>query len=185
MSPNQMEEISVLRNDIEGQIEILEKRILDDQLTLQSLKLRLKELIIQEKERACYLSSSEILDLIYEHTGKESNMSTIKRWSDQGFLGEAIDEREVFWALKTKQGKKRFLYPKKQVYQFLYDKKWIRPRFDVLDRVKICKPGTPYHEEAAVVVKSRLEADEFLYTLQTENDFLVLQDITESCLSLI
>ncbi|MEW9668691.1 hypothetical protein [Ammoniphilus sp. 3BR4] len=180
MTRSQADEISLLRKELEEQIAVIEKRMADDQASLQSLKLRLKELINQEKERAHYLSSSEILELIYHHTGKESNMSTIKRWADQGFLGEVIDEKEVFWALKTKQGKKRFLYPKKQVYRFLFDKALIRPRFDILDRVRISDSKHPNFDEAAVVVKSGLMEDEFYYTLQTETSFSVVEQVAES-----
>lgn len=185
MTRSQADEISLLRKELEEQIAAIEKRMADDQASLQSLKLRLKELVNQQKERAHYVSSSEILELIYHHTGKESTMSTIKRWADQGFLGEVIDEKEVFWALKTKQGKKRFLYPKKQVYRFLLDKALLRPRYDILDRVCIIDPQHANFYEPAVVVKSEWLEDEFYYTLQAETTFSVVEQVAESWLKQI
>lgn len=168
-----------LRQELEESIAALKKRIKEDQTELASQQLRLKELKKQEKERAHYISSREILDLIYQNTGKESNMSTIKRWADQGFLGDVIDEREVFWALKTKQGKKRYIYSKNQVYKFLYEKMLIKPKFDVLDRVRIYAPGQLFHGHAAVIVKSSLNNDKFNYTLQTAENFEKLDGVSE------
>lgn len=169
-----------LQRDLEENIQLLEKRIKEDELTLANLKHRLQELNNQKNKRALYISSSEILTLIYEHSGKESNMSTIKRWADQGFLGEVVDEREEFWALKTKQGKKRFLYPKNQVFKFLYEKQLLRPRFHVLDRVRIYVPDLVHHGQIAVVVKNILLGDGFIYTLQLEDTFKILDGIPES-----
>ncbi|MED0676575.1 MULTISPECIES: hypothetical protein [Aneurinibacillus] len=45
-------------------------------------------------------------------------MSTIKRWTDEGYLEEVIDERERFWALKLKQGKKT--QPLLRVHRFFF-----------------------------------------------------------------
>ncbi|GAB7388732.1 hypothetical protein BSNK01_25700 [Bacillaceae bacterium] len=161
-------------NELEAAIKALEKKIEKDRQKLLQLRKRLQEYQTQEEERRRYISSKEILDLIYEYTGKKSNLSTIKRWADEGYLGEVVDEKEKFWALKTKQGKKRFLYPKTQVYAFLLEKGFLKPKYEILDRVRLKGSNEP-----GVVVNAYLAGDHFRYTVQLERSGKVLQQIKE------
>jgi hypothetical protein len=116
------------------------------------------------KERAKYVSSQEILELIYQSSGRKASLATIKRWADQGLLGEVINEREHFATLVHKQGNKRFLFRKEAVYPFLLSKGLLRPRFDILDQVIV--HAEPSHR--GVVVAVFLCEDSFLYTIQRE-----------------
>ncbi|MCM3714293.1 hypothetical protein [Halalkalibacter oceani] len=166
------------REEIEEAIRATEERMKADQQTLVELKERLEIVVSQEKERLHYISSKEIIDLIYKHTGKKNNMSTIKRWADEGYLGTVLDEKEKFWALPTKQGKKRFLYPKADVYSFLFEKGYLQPQYKVLDRVSVEADGQP--PEAGIVVSSQLLKTEFMYTIQLESSFALLKDIPEN-----
>ena len=100
------------RKDLEALLKKTEEKIKEQQMLLKDLSKRLEALEEQEKERKNYISSKEIINLVFRKIGKTLNMSTIKRWADEGYLGEVIDEKEKFWALRSKQGKKRFLYPK-------------------------------------------------------------------------
>ncbi|MDQ0338227.1 hypothetical protein J2S00_001011 [Caldalkalibacillus uzonensis] len=166
-----------MKRELEERIAKIKLRIEKDQQLLKELEAQYSEVLKQEKERQQYLASSDIINIIKKHTGKESNMATIKRWADQGYLGDIVDERKRFWALKSKQGKKRFLYPKKNVYQFLYKKGFIQPVFNVIDRVKVMSGN--YKGEIGVVVKSDLVDDVFCYTIQLEKDFSIVQNIPE------
>ncbi|MCM3760101.1 hypothetical protein M3212_04770 [Alkalihalobacillus oceani] len=167
------------REEIEEAIKATEERMKADQQALVELKERLEVVTSQEKERLHYISSKEIIDLIYKQTGKKNNMSTIKRWADEGYLGTVLDEKEKFWALPTKQGKKRFLYPKEDVYSFLYEKGYLQPQYKILDRVYL--PTTDARPpEAGIVVSSHLLKTEFMYTIQLESTFELLKDIPEN-----
>lgn len=166
------------REEIEEAIKATEERIKADQQALIELKERLEVVTSQEKERLHYISSKEIIDLIYKQTGKKNNMSTIKRWADEGYLGTVLDEKEKFWALPTKQGKKRFLYPKEDVYSFLYEKGYLQPQYKILDRVYLMTDARP--SEAGIVVSSHLLKTEFMYTIQLEATFELLKDIPEN-----
>ena len=157
------------RKELEAEIKALEEKISQYQRDVIEMKKLLNTMIEQEKERKNYISSSEIVDLIYEQTGRKINMSTIKRWADEGYLGEIIEEREKFWALRHKQGKKRFLYPIVNVYQFLYEKGYLRPKYDVLDRVEINDPKR--QKAIGIVIDSVLKDAEFYYTVQVEDTF--------------
>ncbi|MED0678554.1 hypothetical protein P4S83_03510 [Aneurinibacillus thermoaerophilus] len=86
-------------------------------------------------------------------------MSTIKRWTDEGYLGEVIDERERFWALKLKQGKKRNLYSVSIVFSFLYEKRYIAPLYDILDEVMYTDGDEMLY---AVVTDVRMSEGRFL-----------------------
>ncbi|WP_134683851.1 hypothetical protein [Brevibacillus migulae] len=116
------------------------------------------------QERSQYVSSQEIIDLIFQSCGRQTSLATIKRWADHGFLGEILNERERFPTLVHKQGNKRFLYRKDTVYSFLAKKGLLRPRFEVLDLVCLREDPTC---RGMVVEVNRLEAS-FLYTIQLE-----------------
>ena len=60
-----------------------EEKIKEQQLLLDDLTERLEALNEQEKERKKYISSKEIIDLVFKKIGKTINMSTIKRWADE------------------------------------------------------------------------------------------------------
>lgn len=173
-----------MKSELEAKISMLKERIQQDQLTLAKLEKEYLEVIKQEKAREEYMASSDIVDIIKKYTGNESNMSTIKRWADQGFLGEVIDERQRFWALKSKQGKKRFLYPKHNVYHFLYEKGYIKPLYHVLDRVKINQNNNQIQNEYAIIIKNELITDSFCYTIQLESNFQLFEKINENDLVL-
>ncbi|MGP7818178.1 hypothetical protein [Niallia sp. 01092] len=168
------------KEELEAKIKSIEEKIESYQNFLINLNEELKELIKQEEERKRYISSKEIIDLIYEHTGKNTNMSTIKRWADEGYIGNIINEKDKFWALKSKQGKKRFLYPKEDVYNFLYQKGYLWPKYEVLDRVLISENN---HELlTGIIVNSYLKKDEFHYTIQVEGNMKIIKEIKETLL---
>ncbi|SFE81779.1 hypothetical protein [Alteribacillus iranensis] len=169
------------RAELEEQIKLTENKILEEQEKLKELREHLKIVIEQEKERKHYISSKEIIDLIYKNTGKKINMSTVKRWADEGYLGEVIDEKDKFWALRSKQGKKRFLYPKINTHSFLYEKGYLHPEYEVLDRVVVKQPGQ--EKFTGIVVDSILEKDQFQYTIQTEETFEAIPNIKEEYLT--
>jgi hypothetical protein len=131
----------------------------------------------QRRRRSAYLSSREILDLLAARHGRMGSMATIKRWADEGHLGAVIDEREAFPLLTGKQGNKRFLYPREDVFRFLYEKGLLTPAYDVLDRVRITR-GT--QQEWAVVISAELAVDRFLYTVQVESSGEVVSGIPEA-----
>lgn len=171
------------RKELEAEIKSIEENISNYQQLLSDKRKTLNVLIDQEKERKNYISSSEIVDLIFENIGKKVNMSTIKRWADEGYLGEIIEEKEKFWALRYKQGKKRFLYPIIDVYHFLYEKGYLYPRFDVLDRVQITQPDSD--SIIGVVIDSQLKQAQFHYTVQIEGSFEQLPSVKEEYLTKI
>lgn len=168
------------RKELETEIKEMEEKISQYKEELINMKEKLNILVEQEKERKNYISSSEIVDLVYEHIGRKINMSTIKRWADEGYLGEVIEEREKFWALRHKQGKMRFLYPIVNVYQFLYEKGYLRPKYDILDRVLVEKDGEK--PMVGVVIESELKDAKFHYTIQIEGTFEQVSMIEEDCL---
>lgn len=153
----------------------LEQRIHEYESELEQLRIQLAAVAEQEEERKRFISSKEIIELIQKQTGRELNMSTIKRWADEGYLGEVLDEKQVFPALRTKQGKKRFLYPKEAVFSFLHEKGYLAPAFDVLDRVLL---GPEY----AMVMDAALKQGEFHYRVQMESTFEVKTGVKESSL---
>jgi hypothetical protein len=170
------------RTALEDNIKTIEEKIKAYQEELNQLREELSALDEQEKERTKYVSSKEIVDLIYKKVGKKVNMSTIKRWADEGYLGEVIDEKEKFWALQSKQGKKRFVYPKVQAFTFLYEKGFLLPEFDILDRVLITNADGG--QTIGIVVDYQLNKGAFLYTLQIEGTFEILKQINEKELTL-
>ncbi|MFL0362108.1 hypothetical protein ACH0BF_03715 [Pseudobacillus sp. 179-B 2D1 NHS] len=169
------------RTELEALLKRTEEKIQEQQLLLKDLSKRLEALDKQEKERENYISSKEIIDLIFKKIGKTINMSTIKRWADEGYLGEVIDEKEKFWALHSKQGKKRFLYPKVNTYHFLYEKGYLLPEFEVLDRVLVKKHSND--PIIGIIIDSQLSKGQFLYTIQIEGSFELMKDVKESHLT--
>ncbi|WP_052947528.1 hypothetical protein [Aneurinibacillus tyrosinisolvens] len=161
--------------DLEIHIENLKREIQEKQKLLAELEENLKSCKEQNELRKQYIASKEIIDYVQERSGKLINMSTIKRWTDEGYLGEVIDERAQFWALKTKQGKKRNLYNKSTVFSFLYTKGYIAPYHDILDEVQYCGDNRRLQ---ATVISVRLEKGRFLYKLQLP-DYTVLEDVDE------
>lgn len=153
----------------------LEQRIHEYESQLEQLRVQLAAVAEQEEERKRFVSSKEIIELIRQQTGRELNMSTVKRWADEGYLGEVLDEKQAFPSLRTKQGKKRFLYSKKAVYSFLHEKGYLTPAFDVLDRVLL---GPEY----AMVMDAALKQGEFHYTVQIESTFEMKTGVKESSL---
>lgn len=171
------------RDELEANIKLIDEKVKAYQQDLQKLREQLDALDEQEKEREKFVSSKELVDLIYKKVGKKINMSTIKRWADEGYLGEVIDEKEMFWALHSKQGKKRFLYPQIQAFTFLYEKGYLLPEYEVLDRVLVTNPE--YYNTIGIVVNCDLNMGEFLYNIQIEGTFEILKDIKERELTLV
>ncbi|WP_339164989.1 hypothetical protein [Siminovitchia sp. FSL W7-1587] len=165
------------RKELENEINSIEKKMIEYKNTLSDLRKELDILIEQEKKRRNYISSSEIVDFIFKHTGKKINMSTIKRWADEGYLGEIVEEKDKFWALERKQGKKRFLYPVIDVYHFLYEKGYLSPKYEVLDRVQITIPdGESF---IGIVIDWELKQAKFLYMVQKEGSLEKFTMISE------
>lgn len=168
--------------DLLQRIQRLRDQIEADCQALNRLEAEWRQFLEQEKERKHYFSSKEILELIREHSGQEKNMTAIKRWADEGLLGEKIEEKERFPLLVHKQGNKRYLYPKPAVLQFLVRKQFIRPRFDILDQVVLThfRP-----DQVGVVIASHLAQDWFVYTVQLEHNGEIMRDIAEANLLLV
>ncbi|MFC0271819.1 hypothetical protein ACFFIX_10170 [Metabacillus herbersteinensis] len=171
------------RNELEANIKLIDEKVKAYQQDLQKLREQLDALDEQEKEREKFVSSKELVNLIYKKVGKNINMSTIKRWADEGYLGEVIDEKERFWALHSKQGKKRFLYPKVHALTFLYEKGFLLPEFEVLDRVLVTNPE--FDHTIGIVINCDLNKGEFLYNLQIEGTYEIIKDIKERELTLV
>ncbi|GEN32786.1 MULTISPECIES: hypothetical protein [Aneurinibacillus] len=161
--------------DLEVRIENLKQEIKEKQNLLAELEEKLTEYKNQQERRKQYMSSKEIIDYVENRSGKLINMSTIKRWTDEGYLGEVIDEREHFWALKTKQGKKRNLYRKSTVLSFLYNRGYIAPYYNVLDEVLYSTENASF---SAVVIDVRMENGQFLYKIQLQ-DYTIIDNIDE------
>ncbi len=176
------EVIALKKAELAAEIKAVEEKIKEYQRKLRELTAEWEEFIAQEREREYYISSKEIIDLILAHTGKLSNMSMIKRWADEGYLGEVVDEKDKFWTLRSKQGKKRFLYPKKTVYSFLYEKGLIHPKFEVLDRVRISRQTE--NADIGTVVQFALTDAEFYYTVQLEATGEIVKAVKETQLEL-
>ncbi|MFY0544268.1 hypothetical protein [Brevibacillus sp. H7] len=130
----------------------------------------------QRKLREHYLSSREILQLLSSRHGRTGSWATIKRWADEGHLGDVLEERVHFPLLAATRGKKRFLYSKRVVYGFLHQKGLLRPAYDILDRVRIKREGSLV---LAVVTSAELMEDRFVYSLQIEGTAQTLTDIAE------
>lgn len=161
--------------ELEERITHIKQEIKEKQALLAELEEKLTEYKSQKEQRKHYVASKEIIDHIEHRSGKTIHMSTIKRWTDEGYLGEVTDEREQFWALKTKQGKKRHLYKKEAVFSFLYAKGYLFPYYDILDEVL-------YHTEtaslSATIIDIRMEDGQFLYKIQLP-DYTIIDSVNE------
>jgi hypothetical protein len=130
-----------------------------------------------ENEKQTYL---EQLDLLETRQGRIGSMASIKRWADNGYLGDVIDEREAFPLLEGKQGNKRYLYPRDVVLRFLHDKGLLSPAYEVLDRVQLMTAAG-----AAWALVTAIERDDhrFTYQVQLESSGDVLSSVAEEFLS--
>lgn len=167
--------------DYDGEITQLQLQIQEATTQIAHLEKEREEHAAQLKQRLTYLSSREILDLLEARQGRKGSMATIKRWADSGQLGEVIDERQAFPLLVNKQGNKRFLYPREETVRFLYEKGFLVPRYEVLDRVKLKQGTCMVH--ALVTSVSRVDLC-FIYQVQLEATGEVLSQITEDKLLL-
>ncbi|ERI06938.1 hypothetical protein [Aneurinibacillus aneurinilyticus] len=161
--------------DLEDRIKHIKQKIEEKQALLAELEAKLTEYKSQQEQRKHYMASKEIIDYIEQRSGKIINMSTIKRWTDEGYLGEVIDEREHFWALKTKQGKKRNLYKRATVFPFLYARGYIFPYYDILDEVLYLTETASF---PATVTDIRMEDGQFLYKIQLP-DYTIIDSVNE------
>lgn len=128
--------------DYDLEIKIVKQKIADAYALLGQLETERKNYLTQLERRKAFLSSREILDILETKAGRVGSMATVKRWADQGYLGECIDERETFPLLTSKQGNKRFLFPRESVLTYLYKKGYLRPSYEVLDRVQLTRDST-------------------------------------------
>ncbi|MED4780902.1 hypothetical protein [Brevibacillus choshinensis] len=167
--------------DYEQQIARLQNQIAELSEQLELLEMEHRAYNEQRQRRLSYLSSREILDLLVARQGRNGSMATIKRWADSGYLGEVVDERECFPLLESKQGNKRFLYPRKDVYRFLYEKGMLCPAFDILDRVQLI---VPTGNRGALVTSIDREEDRFRYQVQLEETGEVVEAVAETDLIL-
>ncbi|MGD8191221.1 hypothetical protein ACQCN2_14675 [Brevibacillus ginsengisoli] len=170
--------------ELQERIQRLREKIDAHREELIQLEEEWRSLQEQLRNRTRYLSSIEILDLIREKSGQEKNMTTIKRWADQGLLGEKIEEKEYFSLLVHKQGNKRFLFPKEAVYPFLAMKMLIRPRFEILDQIMVQHQMTS-QEQLGVIISHQLVEDQFVYTVQLEQNREIISNIAEHLLRLV
>ncbi|RAT94268.1 hypothetical protein [Brevibacillus sp. Leaf182] len=128
--------------DYDLEIKVVKQKIADAHALLGQLETERKNYLTQLERRKAFLSSREILDILETKAGRVGSMATVKRWADQGYLGECIDERETFPLLTSKQGNKRFLFPRESVLTYLYKKGYLRPSYEVLDRVQLTRDST-------------------------------------------
>lgn len=167
--------------EYEQQIERLRKLIADATAQLAQLESEQQAYLDQQEKRQAYLSSREILDLLEARQGRTGSMASIKRWADHGYLGTVIDERETFPLLANKQGNRRFLYPRESVLRFLYEKGFLSPRCEVLDRVQV---KTAAGTEWALVTSVERQGLQFRYQLQLESTGVLLTSVAEEDLLL-
>jgi len=161
--------------DYDREIEAWRNQVITATAQIAQLEIEKEAYLEQQQRRQNYLSSREILDLLGERLGRVGSMATIKRWADTGSLGEVIDERESFPLLATKQGNKRFLYPREDVLHFLREKGYIAPRYEVLDRVLLSKEKPGY----ALITAIEPCGHTFTYHVQLEANGELLTQIAE------
>ncbi|MDF2680238.1 MAG: hypothetical protein K0R47_1428 [Brevibacillus sp.] len=167
--------------DYEQQIARLQDQIAELSEQLELLEIEHRAYIEQRQRRLSYLSSREILELLEARQGRNGSMATIKRWADNGYLGEVVDERDRFPLLESKQGNKRFLYPREDVYRYLHEKGLLCPAFDILDRVQLIMPTG---SRGALVTSIEREKDRFRYQVQLEETGEVVEAVAETDLIL-
>ncbi len=161
---------------IRSEIEQLQKAITTHQTQIENLKKELEVVLNQETARRLYISSKEIIVLIEKSTGHTVDMSTIKRWSDKGYLGEVYDERQMFWALNVGSGKQRNLYKRENVMDFLYNRGYVKPRFSILDEaIVLSVPKQP----VGTIIRKSLDINGFVYTVQLEDTMGIIDYVPE------
>lgn len=166
--------------DYDQQIARLKIQVLEATTQLTELENEKQTYLEQLERRRGYLSSREILDLLETRQGRLGSMATIKRWADNGYLGDVTDEREAFPLLEGKQGNKRYLYPRDVVLRFLHDKGFLSPAYEVLDRVQLMtETGSVW----ALVTAIQRDDHRFTYQVQLESSGDVLSSVAEEFLS--
>ena len=166
--------------DYEKEIERLKNQVMEAKAQLAQLEAEQHAYRSQCERRTAYLSSREILELLEARNGRAGSMATIKRWADQGHLGEVVVERDTFPLLENKQGNKRFLYPREIVFRFLYEKGLLLPLFDVLDRVMI---RLEERNTWGLVTAIERHDEHFTYQIQLEDTGEILSSIAEEDLA--
>ncbi|MCC8436688.1 hypothetical protein HP567_019255 [Brevibacillus sp. M2.1A] len=162
--------------DYDLEIKVVKQKIAEAQALLSHLETERKNYLMQLERRRAFLSSREILDILETKVGRIGSMATVKRWADQGYLGDCIDERETFPLLVSKQGNKRFLFPRESVLNYLYKKGYLRPSYEVLDRVQLTKDSTCYW---GIITSVERSDQHFTYQVQLEKTREVLLSVPE------
>jgi len=165
-----------LMRDYDREIEAWKNQVITATAHIAQLELERAAYLEQQQRRLNYLSSREILELLEARHGRVGSMATIKRWADSGALGEVIDEREAFPLLVNKQGNKRFLYPREDVLHFLREKGYLRPRYEVLDRVLFNKDT---RRCPALIIAIEPCGNSFTYHVQLEATGELLTHVAE------
>ncbi|MFF0826107.1 hypothetical protein ACFYU8_05175 [Brevibacillus sp. NPDC003359] len=154
----------------------MKQKIADAQTLLSQLEAERKNYLTQLERRKAFLSSREILDILETKTGRLGSMATVKRWADQGYLGDYLDERETFPLLVSKQGNKRFLFPRESVLTYLYKKGYLRPSYEVLDRVQLTRDSQCCW---GIITSVERSDQHFTYQVQLEKTGEVLLSVAE------
>lgn len=167
--------------DYDQLITKLKIQVVEATAQLARLEDERKAYLEQRERRLAYLSSREILELLEARHGRSGSMASIKRWADSGYLGEVVDERDAFPLLVSKQGNKRFLYPRESVLHFLHEKGLFSPAFEVLDRVHLkMAPDATW----ALITSIERSDHRFTYQVQLETTGDVLTTVAEEDLYL-
>lgn len=161
---------------IRSEIERLRKTITEYQDQVLKLEEELKVVLDQETTRSVYMSSKEVIEFIENNTGRSIDMSTIKRWSDKGYLGDVFDERQMFFALNVGSGKQRNLYLRKTVIDFLYSRGLISPKFAILDEVTLSDMPA---NAVCSIIRNYLSTNGFAYTVQFEDSMEIVENVPE------
>ncbi|MED1784060.1 hypothetical protein P4V43_19755 [Brevibacillus fortis] len=162
--------------DYDLEIRLVKQKIADAQTLLSQLEAERKNYLTQLEWRKAFLSSREILDILETKAGRVGSMATVKRWADQGYLGDCIDERETFPLLVSKQGNKRFLFPRESVLTYLYKKGYLRPSYEVLDRVQLTRDSKCCW---GIITSVERSDQHFTYQVQLEKTGEVLMSVAE------
>ncbi|MFF2528444.1 hypothetical protein ACFVS2_05970 [Brevibacillus sp. NPDC058079] len=162
--------------DYDLEIKVVKQKIADAHALLTQLETERKNYLTQLERRKEFLSSREILDIMETKVGRVGSMATVKRWADQGYLGNCIDERETFPLLVNKQGNKRFLFPRESVLTYLYKKGYLRPSYEVLDRVQLTRENICCW---GIITSVERSDQHFTYQVQLEKTGEVLLSISE------
>ncbi len=163
-------------DEIRAEIERLRQLLAVSEKRMRKLEDELKIVVDQESDRCFYVSSKEIIDIMESNTGRTVDMSTIKRWSDKGHLGEVYNEKRKFWALDVGSGKQRNLYERKKVMNFLYNRGYIKPKFSILDYVAVLSRSA---QLVGTVVRHELDINGFTYSVQLDESVDIINQIPE------